>query len=97
MAIAGLKLGENGAVVDIKFHGKNEAAKALMATLGIKDGDEGASLALLELGSRLGAALARVGGKVIDQSDRPGSLPVPRAASTSDAGADDDVVTVINC
>jgi hypothetical protein len=98
LAIAGLKLGENGAVVDIKFHGKNEAAKALMATLGIKDGDEGASLALLELGSRLGAALARVGGKVIDHSDKPASLPVPRAmTSTSDAGADDDVVTVINC
>jgi hypothetical protein len=97
LAIAGLKLGENGAVVDIKFHGKNEAAKALMATLGIKDGDEGASLALLELGSRLGAALSRVGGKVIDQSDKPGSLPAPRASSPSDAGADDDVVTVINC
>lgn len=97
LAIAGLKLGENGAVVDVKFHGKNEAAKALIATLGIKDGDEGASLALLELGSRLGAALARVGGKVIDHSDKPGSLPAPRATSTSDAGADDDVVTVINC
>jgi hypothetical protein len=97
LAIAGLKLGENGSVVDIKFHGKNEAAKALMATLGIKDGDEGASLALLELGSRLGAALARVGGKVIDHNDKPGSLPAPRASSTRDAGADDDVVTVINC
>jgi hypothetical protein len=94
LAIAGLKLGENGSVVDIKFHGKNEAAKALMATLGIKDG-EGASLALLELGSRLGAALARVGGKVIDHSDNS-ALPAPRA-TTSDAGADDDVVTVINC
>jgi hypothetical protein len=68
-----------------------------MATLGIKDGDEGASLALLELGNRLGAALARVGGKVIDHSDNS-ALPVPRAtSSTSDAGADDDVVTVINC
>jgi hypothetical protein len=95
LAIAGLKLGENGAVVDIKFHGKNEAAKALMATLGIKDGDEGASLALLELGNRLGAALARVGGKVIDHNDNS-ALPPPRA-TTSDAGADDDVVTVINC
>jgi hypothetical protein len=98
LAIAGLKLGENGAVVDIKFHGKNEAAKALMATLGIKDGDEGASLALLELGNRLGAALARVGGKVIDHSDKPVSLAAPRAtSSTGDGGADDDVVTVINC
>jgi hypothetical protein len=97
LAIAGLKLGENGAVVDIKFHGKNEAAKALMATLGIKDGDEGASLALLELGSRLGAALARVGGKVIDHNDTP-AMPAAAMSSTSDdAGADDPVVAVIHC
>ncbi len=70
-----------------------------MATLGIKDGDEGASLALLEPGSRLGAALARVGGKVIDHNDTP-ALPVPRAtSSTGDAGADadDPVVAVIHC
>jgi hypothetical protein len=100
LAIAGLKLGENGAVVDIKFHGKNEVAKALMATLGIKDGDEGASLALLELGNRLGAALARVGGKVIDHNDTP-ALPAQRAvSSTGDAAgadADDPVVAVIHC
>jgi hypothetical protein len=53
LAIAGIKLGENGAVVDVKFHSKNEAARVLMTTLGIKDGGEGAGMALLELGSNL--------------------------------------------
>jgi hypothetical protein len=44
LAIAGLKLGENGAVVDVKFHFKTDAARTLMATLGIKEGDQSAGL-----------------------------------------------------
>ena len=50
LAIAGLKLDKDGAVVDIKFHSKTEAARTLLATLGIKEGDESAGLALVELG-----------------------------------------------
>jgi hypothetical protein len=51
LAIAGLKLDKDGAVVDIKFHSKTEAARTLLATLGIKEGDESAGLALWEGGS----------------------------------------------
>jgi Terminase small subunit len=73
LAIPGLKLGENGAVVDVKFHSKTDAARTLMATLSIKEGDQSAGLALVELGSRLGAALERAkgaptAGKVIEHS-----------------------------
>jgi hypothetical protein len=99
LAIAGLKLGENGAVVDVKFHGKNEAARVLLATLGVKDGDDSSGLALLELGSRLGAALARAQqGKVIDGKviDQPAPAPPPPSLRDGTAG-DDDVVAVIEC
>ena len=98
LAIAGIKLGENGAVVDVKFHGKNEAAKVLLATLGIKDGDDSSGLALVELGSRLGAALARVQGKVIDGKviDQPASAP-PLPSLRDGTAGDDDVVAVIKC
>jgi Terminase small subunit len=70
LAIAGLKLDKNGAVVDIKFHSKTEAARTLLATFGIKEGDESAGLALVELGRRLGAALARTNDKVIEHGER---------------------------
>jgi hypothetical protein len=90
LAIAGLKLGENGAVVDLRFHSKTEAARTLMATLGIKEGDENAGLALAELGKRLGAALARTNEKVIEHTEQP----APLAASEND---DDRVVEIIEC
>jgi hypothetical protein len=77
-------------VVDIKFHSKTEAARTLMATLGIKEDDENAGLALAELGKRLGAALARTNEKVIEHSDKPAPLP----ASDS---SDDRVVEIIEC
>jgi hypothetical protein len=89
LAIAGLKLGENGAVVDLKFHSKTEAARTLMATLGIKEGDENAGMALAELGKRLGAALARTNEKVIEHSNAPAPLPA--------ADSDDRVVEIIEC
>jgi Terminase small subunit len=95
LAIAGLKLGENGAVVDVKFHSKTDAARALMATLGIKEGDQSAGLALVELGSRLGAALERAkgaptGGKVIEHSTPLEPLPAAE-------DQDDRVVEIIDC
>jgi hypothetical protein len=98
LAIAGLKLGDDGAVVDVKFHSKNEAARVLLATLGIKDGDDSSGLALVELGSRLGAALARAQGKVIDGKviDQPASAP-PQPSLCDGTAGDDDVVAVIEC
>jgi hypothetical protein len=98
LAIAGLKLGDDGAVVDVKFHSKNEAARVLLATLGVKDGDDSSGLALVELGSRLGAALARAQGKVIDGKviDQPASAPPPLSLGEGTSG-DDEVVAVIEC
>jgi hypothetical protein len=90
LAIAGLKLDKNGAVVDIKFHSKTEVARTLLATLGIKEGDESAGLALVELGRRLGAALARTNDKVIEHGEKPAPLSAPRAD-------DDRVVEIIEC
>jgi hypothetical protein len=37
LAISSLKLSDQGTVAEVKFHGKNEAAKTLLATLGIED------------------------------------------------------------
>ena len=98
LAIAGLKLGDDGAVVDVKFHSKNDAARVLLATLGVNDGGDSGGLALLELGSRLGAALARAQGKVIDGKviDQPAPAPLPPSLRDGTAG-DDDVVAVIEC
>lgn len=100
LAIASVKLAENGAVVDLKFHSKTDAARTLLATLGIKEGDENSGLALVELGTRLGAALARANGKVIE-ADRSAPPLTPRADQTartcavSRANADDqdDIVS----
>jgi hypothetical protein len=77
-------------VVDIKFHSKTEVARTLLATLGIKEGDESAGLALVELGRRLGAALARTNDKVIEHGEKPAPLSAPRAD-------DDRVVEIIEC
>jgi hypothetical protein len=92
LAIAGLKLGDDGAVVDVKFHGKNEAARVLLATLGIKDGDDGSGLALVELGSRLGAAIIRAQGKVIDGKVIDKSASAPPPSLRDGTAGDDDVV-----
>ena len=55
-------------------------------------------LALVELGSRLGAALARAQGKVIDGKvvDQPASAPPPPSLRDRTA-SDDDVIAVIEC
>jgi hypothetical protein len=58
--------------------------------LGIKEGDESAGLALVELGRRLGAALARTNDKVIEHGEKPAPLSAPRAD-------DDRVVEIIEC
>jgi hypothetical protein len=68
----------------------------LLATLGVNDGGDSGGLALLELGSRLGAALARAQGKFID--GKAIDQPAPATASLRDETAgDDDVVAVIEC
>lgn len=87
LAVSALKLGEDGAVTDLKFHSKTDAARVLLATLGIRDSDENSGVALAELGARLGLALARANGKVIDGSSAPTALPSPRRGA-----ADDEVV-----
>jgi hypothetical protein len=95
LAIAAVKLGENGVVVDVEFHSETDAARTLMATLGIKEGDQSAPLALVELGSRLGAALERAKGeptaaKVIEHSTPLEPLPAARSQ-------DDRVIEIIDC
>ncbi len=99
LAIAGLKLGDDGAVTDVKFHNKNEAARVLLSTLGINSGENNSDLTLLELGSRLGAALARANGKVIDGKviDQPAPTPSPPLLRDDTADGDDVVVDVIEC
>ena len=90
LAIAGVKLGEDGTVVDLKFHSKTDAARTLLATLGIKEGDENAGLALVELGTRLGTALARAnGGKEIEAVSKDPPL-APRVIEAADQ---DDIVS----
>jgi Terminase small subunit len=66
LAVAGVKFNDAGEVVDLKLHGKTEAARVLLATLGVSGGE--GELSLLDLGARLGQALERAksGGKVID-------------------------------
>lgn len=43
----------------------------MLATLGVKEGDESAGLAVVERGRRLGAALARTNEKVIEPGESP--------------------------
>ena len=70
----------------------------LLATLGINSGENNSDLTLLELGSRLGAALARAQGKVIDGKVIDQPAPASPTPSLRDGTAgDDDVVAVIEC
>lgn len=61
LAVASVKLNDDGRIAEVKFHNKNEAAKALMASLGIKDSETNNNLFLMNLGQRLSDALAQAG------------------------------------
>jgi hypothetical protein len=81
LAIANIKLNEQGAIEDVKFHVKVEAARVLLATLGVKDSEQNQSVFLLNLGDRLRAALAADGEKrgidPVAMLDAPGNPQAP--------------------
>ena len=76
---------------DLKFPSKNEAARVLLATLGINDGEGDAGLALAELASDLVPRSHAPNGKVIEHSEQRAPL-----AASSDS-YDDRVVETVEC
>jgi hypothetical protein len=59
LAVSNLKLAEDGSIIEIRFHSKTEAARALMASLGIGESKQNLTAVSLSLGQRLDAALAQ--------------------------------------
>jgi phage terminase small subunit len=108
LAISSLKLSDEGTVAEVKFHGKNEAAKTLLATLGIEESKQSQNVFVMNLGERVRTALAQV------DSDPP-MMPAVTTRAIDDAPvidagtedstdhpdeadeASDDVIEVIEC
>jgi hypothetical protein len=108
LAISNLKLSDEGTVAEVKFHGKVEAAKALLATLGIEESKQSQNVFVMNLGERVRTALAQV------DSDPP-MMPAVTTRAIDDAPvidigtndstdhpdeadeASDDVIEVIEC
>jgi hypothetical protein len=85
LALAGVKLNDDGQVVDLKLHGKSDAARTLLVSIGLGGGEDGA-LAAATFGAKLGEALARakdasklIEGEVIDDEKAPApAVPAPQ-------------------
>jgi hypothetical protein len=83
LAISSVKLADDGRISEVKFHNKNEAAKALMTSLGIKDSETSNNLFLMNLGQRLTEALAQTAEDGSPVADAPARM-LPQASVIDD-------------